>query len=137
MTNALENMKNKGIQFSPGKVVEWLDCGNKDSTVYTNERILEYNGNIISTTVELENSEIIEPCFIGENVVIKNSTIGPHVSIGEETTVENSCISKTIIQNESSVINAKINNSMIGNKCCFDGKNTNQQVSIGDFSEVK
>jgi len=137
LTNALENMKNKGIQFSPGEVVEWLDCGNKDATVYTNERVLEYNGNLISTTSELENSEIIEPCFIGENVVIKNSKIGPHVAIGNNTSVENSCISKTIIQNESFVINSQINNSMIGNKCYFDGKNAIQQVSIGDFSEVK
>ena len=137
LTNALENMKNKGIQFSPGEVVEWLDCGNKDATVHTNERVLDHNGNIISTTALLENSEIIEPCFIGENAVIKNSKIGPYVSIGEQTIVEKSTISKTIIQNESFVINSKINNSMIGNKCFFDGKNTNQKVSIGDFSEVK
>jgi glucose-1-phosphate thymidylyltransferase len=137
LTNALENMKNKGIQFSPGEVVEWLDCGNKDATVYTNERVLDYNGNIISTTSLVENSEIIEPCFIGKNVVIKNSKIGPYVSIGEQTIVEKSTISKTIIQNESFIINSKINNSMIGNKCYFDGKNTNQQVNIGDFSEVK
>ena len=87
--------------------------------------------------IYLENSEIIEPCFIGENVLIKNSKIGPYVSIGEKTIVEKSSISKTIIQNESSIINAKINNSMIGNKCYYDGKNINQQISIGDFSEIK
>ena len=137
LTNALENMKNKGVQFSPGEVVEWLDCGNKDATIYTNERVLEYNGNFISNTAILENTDIIEPCFIGENVVLKNSTIGPHVAIGNDTSVENSYVAKTIIQNDSSIINARINNSMIGNKCYYDGKNTNQQISIGDFSEIK
>ena len=137
LTNALENMKNKGIQFSPGEVVEWLDCGNKEATIHTNERVLEHSGNFTSNTAVLENSEIIEPCFIGEGVVLKNSKIGPHVSIGNNTSVENSCISKTIIQNESFVINSKINNSMIGNKCYFDGKNINQEISIGDFSEIK
>src|SRR5665213_1507056 len=35
LTNALENMKNKGLKFFPGRVTEWLDCGNKDATVYT------------------------------------------------------------------------------------------------------
>ena len=45
LTNALENMKNKGTKFLPGKVSEWLDCGNKDATVYTNQRILEHNKN--------------------------------------------------------------------------------------------
>ena len=33
--------------------------------------------------------------------------------------------------------NAKINNYMIGNKVSFNGKNSQQDVSIGDFSEVK
>ena len=137
LTNALENMKNKGINFSPGEVEEWLDCGNKNATVYTNERVLEHNGNIISATAVIENSEIIEPCFIGEDVVIKNSTLGPHVAIGNNTSVENSVITKSIIQNETQIIDAKINNSMIGNKVSFNGNNTQQEISIGDFSEVK
>ena len=137
LTNALENMKNKGTKFSPGKVNEWLDCGNKDATVYTNERVLEHNGNIISATALIENSEIIEPCFIGDNTVIKNAKIGPHVAVGKNTVISNSAISKTIIQNESSIVNAKLNNSMIGNKVSFNGNNIQQEVSIGDFSEVK
>ena len=137
LTNALENMKNKGTKFSPGQVEEWLDCGNKDATVYTNERVLEHNGNIISSTAVIENSEIIEPCFIGEDAVIKNSKIGPHVAVGNNTSIENSVISKSIIQNETVITDAKLNNSMIGNKANFNGNNTQQEVSIGDFSEVK
>ena len=137
LTNALENMKNKGIQFSPGKVEEWLDCGNKDATVYTNERVLEQKGSTISDSALIENSEIIKPCFVGEKVVIKNSKIGPHVTIGSKTSIKNSIISKTIIQKNSKITNAKLSNSMIGNNSSFDGKHIQQEVSIGDFSEVK
>ncbi|MEC8853391.1 MAG: sugar phosphate nucleotidyltransferase [Bacteroidota bacterium] len=137
LTNALENMKNKGTKFSPGKVDEWLDCGDKDATVFTNQRVLEHNRNNISDSASIENSEIIAPCFIGENAKIKNSKIGPHVSIGSNTQVENSSISKTIIQDSSVITNAKLNNSMLGNLVNFNGKNTEQEVSIGDFSEVK
>ena len=137
LTNALENMKNKGTKFSPGKVEEWLDCGNKDATIYTNERVLEYNGNLINDSVQYINSEVIPPCFIGANAIIRNSKIGPHVSLGSNTVVENSVINKTIIQNDSMITNAKLSNSMIGNHVNFDGKNTQQEVSIGDFSEVK
>ena len=137
LTNALENMKNKGTKFSPGQVEEWLDCGNKDATVYTNERVLDHNGNIISATAVIESSEIIEPCFIGKDVVIKNSKIGPHVAVGNNTSIENSVISKSIIQNETVITDAKLNNSMIGNKASFNGNHTQQEVSIGDFSEVK
>src|SRR5690606_22252703 len=37
-TDALENMKQKGLRFVPGKVDEWMDCGNKNVTVDTNNR---------------------------------------------------------------------------------------------------
>ena len=57
-----------------------------------------HNGNQISTTSKIENSEIIEPCFVGENALIKNTKIGPYVSIGANTSVEDSVITKTIIQ---------------------------------------
>tara|TARA_B100001142_G_scaffold214663_1_gene212729 strand:- start:2701 stop:3702 length:1002 start_codon:yes stop_codon:yes gene_type:complete len=137
LTNALENMKNKGVKFSPGKVDEWLDCGNKDAAIYTNERVLENTCSNISKCATIHNSEVIEPCFIGNNAIIKNSKIGPHVSIGNNTKIENSTISKTIIQNNTIVINAKLKSSMLGNEVFFDGKNIEQEVSIGDFSETK
>jgi glucose-1-phosphate thymidylyltransferase len=84
LTDALENMKLKGLKFYSGQVKEWLDCGNKDATVYTNQRVLEINGieKLIADSVKTNNSVIIEPCFIGENVVIENSIIGPQVSNG-------------------------------------------------------
>src|SRR6185369_13934209 len=66
LTNALENMKKKGTKFVPGKVIEWLDCGNKDATVYTNKRVLEMHKDekMIASNVINENSVIIHPCFI-------------------------------------------------------------------------
>jgi len=137
LTNALENMKKKGVVFSPGKVEEWLDCGNKDATVYTNERVLLNKGNRVSSGAIIENSEIIEPCFIAKNSIIKNSKIGPHTSIGPYTEVNNSTIKNTIIQEKTVIINADLHNSMIGNSVFFNGKHIRNEVSIGDFSEIK
>ena len=121
------------------EVIEWLDCGNKDATVYTCERVLDHNKN---TTMKAEdaqvlNSKIIEPCYIGSGTKIENSTIGPNVSIGENTIILNSQIKGSIIQNQSKIENAKLCNSMIGNNVVFDGHNLELEVSIGDFSEVK
>ena len=42
LTNALENMKQKGLKFVPGQVDEWMDCGNKEITVETNGRVLQF-----------------------------------------------------------------------------------------------
>ena len=134
LTNALENMKNKGTRFFPGKVTEWLDCGNKDATVFTNQRILEFNAgkNLISKTVKSENSLIIDPCFVGDNVKITNSIIGPYVSLGNNTVVENSVIKNSIVQTNTKIFQANISNSMIGNFVEYKGKPVD--LSIGDYS---
>lgn len=138
ITNALENMKNKGSKFTSGTVNEWMDCGNKNVTVETNGKILGFinkEETLVSASATIENSEIIEPCFIGEGAVIKNSTVGPRVSVGANTKVENSTLSDVLIQEESEVLNANLTNSMIGNKAKFDGKFTT--ISIGDYSVLE
>ena len=136
LTNALENMKNKGIKFVPGKVTEWLDCGNKDATVYTNQRVLEFNrGNpALLGKHENENSIIIPPCFIGDGVVVKNSIIGPYVSLGNNTVVENCVIKNSIVQNNARLCDAVVNNAMIGNHASFCGKPAD--LSIGDYNSI-
>ena len=139
LTNALENMKNKGLKFTTGEVTEWLDCGNKDATVHTCERVLDHNKNteMIADDSQMINSKIIEPCYIGSGTKIENSIIGPNVSIGNNTVIMNSQIKESIIQNTSKIENAKLYKSMIGNNVFFDGHNIELEVSIGDFSEVK
>jgi len=136
LTNALENMKQKGLKFVPGTVSAWMDCGNKDITVETNGRFLQFakqdGQNLVSNSVTLENSKIIEPCYIGENVVLKNTTIGPNVSLGDDCLVENSTIEDSLIQTNTTIKNANLKNAMIGNHAYFDGKFTS--VSIGDYS---
>ena len=134
LTNALENMKQKGILFVPGKVDEWLDCGNKDATVYTNQRVLENHKyeNMIAKSVKLENSLIIAPCFIGELVELKNSIVGPHVSIGMHSKVENSVLSNSIIQTHTKIKNSVIQNSMLGH--FVDHTNTAEVLSVSDYS---
>tara|TARA_B100000965_G_C19579668_1_gene752949 strand:+ start:191 stop:1198 length:1008 start_codon:yes stop_codon:yes gene_type:complete len=139
LTNALENMKNKGLRFTTGEVDEWLDCGNKDATVYTCKRVLEHNKsiNLVDKEVKILDSDIIPPCFIGPGVILQNSSVGPHVSIGSGTKIANSKITASIIQNNSTIDNAKLKNSMIGNNVYYDGRNLSQEISIGDFCEIK
>lgn len=133
LTNALENMKNKGLRFYPGKVTEWLDCGNKNSTVYTNQRILEFSKekNLVSVSHVSQNSVIIEPCYIGENVRLTNSVVGPYVSIGNNSVIEDSIIKNSIIQTHSRISSANIHNSMFGNYVDF--KNSSSELSLGDY----
>ena len=137
INDGIKKMKENGAIFKPGQVDEWMDCGNKQVTVETNSRMLKFihqdqKEQLISSSVKIENSEIIEPCFIGENVFLKNAKIGPNVSIGNGTTIDNSSIKNSLIQENSQVLNAKLDKAMIGNFAKFDGNFTS--VSIGDYS---
>jgi glucose-1-phosphate thymidylyltransferase len=136
LTNALENMKNKGMKFVPGAVDEWWDCGNKDATVHTNMRLLETRSPLFQVPKERFNggTEIIDPCYIGENVKISGSKIGPFVSIGDNTVLENCVIQNSIIQNHTHLSNIELHNSMIGNHVSLDGKS--REFSIGDYSTL-
>jgi glucose-1-phosphate thymidylyltransferase len=138
LTNALEYMKAKGLAFVPGQVDEWMDCGNKDVTVLTNKKVLEFmhldGENLVSTEIELENAEIIQPCYIGYGVKLRNAKIGPYVSLGDGCIVENSMIENSLIQQKTHILNAHLSNAMIGSNAIFNGKFTS--VSIGDYSEL-
>lgn len=134
LTNALENMKSKGKKFVPGKVDEWLDCGNKDATVHTNQRVLEHHRHdqLVASTVRSINSVIIPPCFIGENVELMDSVIGPYVSIGSGSKIRSSVITNSILQTNTKIHHSVIDNSMIGHSAEYAG--TPSQVSLSDYS---
>lgn len=139
LTDGLENLKQKGMVFVPGKVDEWMDCGNKNVTVETNSRMLAFlkndGVNLVSADVKLENSTIIPPCYIAKDVVLVNATVGPNVSLGNGCHVIDSTIKNSLIQNHSHIKNANLDNAMIGNHACFDGNFTS--ISIGDYSVLE
>ena len=137
LTNALENMKQKGMAFTPGKVTEWLDCGNKDATVYTNQRVLEFDKGksyLKGKNSITENSLIIEPCYIGDNVTIENSIIGPHVSIGDGCKLFDTIIKNSIVQGATKLTDAVISNSMVGEGAEVKGKPLD--VSMSDYTTL-
>ena len=136
LTDAMERMKNQGTKFYKGEVIEWLDCGNKDATVYTNQRVLEFNKNepLISPKVVMENSVVIPPCFMDDDVVLKNSVVGPYVSVGKGTVIESSVVKNSIIQAKSNLKNKLIANSMIGNNVKLEGRL--EDLSVGDYNAL-
>ncbi|MFC6860644.1 sugar phosphate nucleotidyltransferase [Zunongwangia atlantica] len=139
INDGIKAMQASGLKFVPGKVDEWMDCGNKNVTVETNGRMLKFlhqdGEKLISDNVKIKDSEITEPCFIGENVELINAKIGPNVSIGAGTKIENAMIKNSLIQTFAEVKNAKLNNAMIGNFAKFNGEFT--EISIGDYSVLE
>ncbi|HCZ35410.1 MAG TPA: nucleotidyltransferase [Cytophagales bacterium] len=135
-TTALENLKKKGATFVPGQVQEWLDCGNKDNMVQTNQRYLEIikEQKLVSEKATLKNSIVIQPVFIADGVIIENSVIGPHVSVGQDTKISDSRISNSIVQKNCSIRNAVMKNSLLGNYVGFEGNASD--IDAGDYTRI-
>ncbi|HEY0740386.1 MAG TPA: sugar phosphate nucleotidyltransferase [Chryseosolibacter sp.] len=135
-TTALENLNKKGAKFTPGRVTEWLDCGNKNVTVQTNQRYLEFikDQKLISPKARLNNAVIIPPCFIGDEAIIENSVVGPYVSVGKNSHIKDSRISNSIIQTNTKISQAVLQNSMLGNFVNFEARPLD--LSVGDFNTM-
>jgi len=138
LPDALRRMTESGYKFKPGEVIEWLDCGNKEVTVYTNQRVLEHDFDLgkqmVADSAIMVDSVVIPPCFIAEDVIIEHSVVGPHVSLGKGTRIQGSIISNSNVQAHSIIENAIISNSMIGSHATFSG--TIADISLGDYSTV-
>ncbi|MGM0505225.1 MAG: sugar phosphate nucleotidyltransferase [Bacteroidota bacterium] len=137
LTDALENLRNKGNFFTTSVVNQWYDCGNKIATVATNREILKYYSHkeLIDESAKIENSVVVEPCYIGKNAKLKNSVVGPYVSVENNTCIKNSLISNSLIQSDTHLERVNIVNSMIGNNINMEGKPSD--LSVGDFTNIK
>jgi glucose-1-phosphate thymidylyltransferase len=140
INDGIKGMMANGNIFKTGQVKAWMDCGNKAVTIETNSKMLNFlqkdrTEQLISPDVSKKNSDIIVPCFIGQNVKLVNTTIGPNVSIGNDCTIENSTVKNSLIQNHSMIKNANLDQAMIGNHVSYDGKFT--KVSLGDYSVLE
>ena len=137
LTNAMENMKQKGARFKAGAVDVWMDCGNKNAMVDTNTKVLGFlkeDKGLVSPKATLTGSLVISPCFIGENVTLVNSIVGPNVSIESGATITNSVVRNSIVRPAVQITDAIIDNSMLGERAIVTGKA--MDLSLSDDSTV-
>lgn len=137
LPDALRNMMKKGMKFVVGEVEDWMDCGNKDATVDTNRKVLNYIQQDLSVpaTARIHDSLVIQPCYIGENVELHHSVVGPHVSIGSGSKINGSIIRNSIIQSDCELNNMQVYDSMLGRS--VKAHNQRGSYSLGDYSEIK
>ena len=140
INDGIKRMMADGRIFKTGTVDEWMDCGNKTVTLETNARMLGFlaadkEEQLIDASVVLDNATVIEPCFIGKGTVLRNTTVGPHVSIGKDCVIENSTVKNSLIQNQTTIKNANLEEAMIGNHVKYNGEFT--RISIGDYTQME
>lgn len=134
LTDALENMRRKGLVFYSETVDEWLDCGNKAATVDTHSRLLNHKWiHQVSDSAQIKDCVIIPPCYIGENVKLSESVIGPCVSVGARSEIMQSRISHSIIQPDTRIANKVMTTSMVGREVSVLGEP--ESLNLGDYSQ--
>lgn len=133
LTDALERMRSQGCKFGIYEVQDWMDCGNKETVLSTNTKILSYHAheNLVHSEVQLRNAYIISPCFIDKDVIIENSIIGPFVSIGKGSRIDNSIIKNSIIQQNVQISYANLENSIVGKESSYIQKA--KSINLGDY----
>lgn len=134
LTDALDCMIKKGVQFKSFKVKHWFDCGKKESLLETNALLLKKSGGISINPENYVNSIIIEPVSIAEGCVIHDSIIGPHVTIGNNTNIKSSIVRDSIIGSYTTLFEVVLDNSLIGSDASVKG--LSRSLNIGDNTEI-
>ncbi len=98
-------------------------------------RILLDEKNDLNGTHQINDSVVIQPVAIGENVTIKNSIIGPHASIASDSFIESSIISDSIVGSRSHISNVNLEFSIVGDEAKLYGKHNS--LNIGDLSSIE
>jgi glucose-1-phosphate thymidylyltransferase len=134
LTDALECMIEKGAKFQSFKVLNWFDCGNKESLLESNSTLLKKFGTSISPDHRFENVIVVEPVSIGKNCEIKNSIIGPNVAVGDNTVINSSIIKESIIGSYANLFDIVLEESLIGSDTEVKGET--RSLNIGDNTEI-
>ena len=134
LTDALDCMIKKGVEFRSFKVKHWYDCGKKENLLEANAVLLKKTGGLAVNPDAYPNSIIIGPVSIAEGCLIENSIIGPHVTIGNNTTIKSSVVKESIIGSYTTLDEVVLDNSLIGSDAAVKG--LSRTLNIGDNTEI-
>lgn len=133
LTDAMERMRLDGARLKTGTVQLWMDCGNKEAVLDTNQKVLTYlpeaeRGKRQSWT----NTIVIEPCFIAEGVILEDAVVGPYVSIGKNSVVRRAVLRNTILANQAAIEHAVLQDTVVGNDASV--RHQALSLNLGDYS---
>ncbi|ULQ52695.1 sugar phosphate nucleotidyltransferase [Flavihumibacter fluvii] len=134
LTDAIECMIGKGALIRSYKVLNWFDCGKKESLLESNATLLRKMGQTIAADHQFENTIIVPPVSIAAGCDISNSIIGPNVAIGECVNIRDSIIKDSIIGAFSDLKDIVLTHSLIGSDTEVRGET--RSLNIGDNTEI-
>lgn len=133
LTDALEALVNRGFRFKTRSVRYWLDCGNVQNLLDTNQFLLGMNRHQAPSS-QVENSVIIPPVFLAPGSSVRNSVVGPYVSIGNGTSIDRCILSNSIITEHSKLSFVTAKDSIVGRHVSIEG--SVRKLNVGDHTDI-
>lgn len=132
LTDAFDQMLQKGCRFTTAGVTAWMDCGTIPALLDTTKRMLDREENAQEGTVE--DSVIREPVYIGPGAVVRNAVVGPYASIGAGAHIEDAVVAESIVFSEGRVERSVLRDSLVGSHA--EVRDQAGVVNVGDHSVV-
>ena len=130
ITDALQGMIDSGSTFHPYDIVNWFDCGKKETMLSTNRALLAQAPSALAG----ENAVLIPPVFIAPDARVEHAIVGPFVSIGAGAQVSRCVVRDSIISAGARVSDILLEGSLVGNDTEIRGHY--KKFNVGDDSEV-
>lgn len=131
LTDGLQMMIDRGERLKTFAIDGWYDCGKPETLLETNRHLLALR----HTDIAPESVVVIPPVFISPQARVKNSIIGPNTAIAAGAVVEESVIRNSIVSEEATVLQALLEDSIIGSNANVKGGM--KRINIGDSSELE
>ena len=134
LADAVNIMLEDGLEMRAHGVDVWLDAGVPATMLETNAYLLEH-GHDNSPAAIRPGVTLVPPVYIHPSAQVYASVVGPHASIGAECVVEGSIVRNSIIEAQTRLRDAVVQDSLIGLKAQVTGRP--RQFVIGDNSTLE
>jgi glucose-1-phosphate thymidylyltransferase len=130
ITDALQMMIERGVEFKPYEIDGWFDCGKVETLLETNRVLLDD----MEPKDGREGSIVVQPCYIDAESVIENSIIGPYVTVAKGSEIRHSIIENSILNEGAKLENVILSESVVGAYAEVRGRGSSLNVS--DHSQI-
>jgi len=122
LADAINILIENEIRVKAEKVLKWLDAGVPEDVLATSSYLLRHHSPPLNNPTGMPSNVLIPPVYIHESSRVENSILGPNVSIGINCTISDSRIKNAIIDDNSTLTEVILEDSLIGKGCCVSGK---------------
>lgn len=137
LADAYQVLLEQQAKIKAKEVVFWLDAGNPENILNTNERLLGlgYGSDDAIDRSYAEDFTVLPPVFIHEDAEVDSCVLGPYVSIGPGAKIKNSIIKNSIIDAGAQLEDCHLDGALIGENAKVIGKRSS--LFLGDNSIVE